>query len=408
MPSIGIAGEQQWEPPKGNIEARSRGNEDEGGGGFVIKGAWLEQLFSPTKQLLQFSSPQMSSSLTNAIVATGAPQVASVALVPATKPQSVPFNEESFSAKVTWDADSDGPVTLGALQLKKDMSDMIKRELPSGVSVEDVLRHYMVGYYNLLDSHKEGGLVAKLAKVKGVLSTTQAQYEDRVKEMEGLRSTFNRCVKLISHSLKILADKQAELNVYEREAVILKDKIHELERLLEHCKNINDKLCSTAEYFCNAAVQAFRGNPLILWPTFRQAVRNAMQELGRVGDTLTEQKVVLPQSLAIASEWLYELEQFLTQTEVCLRQVMGEASEDALARSGLLHFATLNVPTLESIVKATNSYPRPPVAPHHFLYQTGGQCHSCKGDEGRSRKRATADDRKAAAVPVKKPRVVIG
>ncbi|KAL0579861.1 hypothetical protein V5O48_002108, partial [Marasmius crinis-equi] len=85
-------------------------------------------------------------SSTNAAIATAAPNTASMVVVHVPNVQNPLVTEESLSQKLSWHPEVNGPITIGLLQLKKDITDTIKDVFLSNLALEDILRFFILHY----------------------------------------------------------------------------------------------------------------------------------------------------------------------------------------------------------------------------------------------------------------------
>ncbi|KAL0565256.1 hypothetical protein V5O48_016771 [Marasmius crinis-equi] len=320
---------------------------------------------------------------TNVAITQDAPNAASTAVVLAAQatPQSdasVTFQDASvggirLSEHVSWSSPDDNTVRVGALQSREDLWMVLKKVFPSGLALEDILRALLNRIIEL-----QGDRPGLLTKLKRQLLNEQSISFKSQQELEDLYRLLGKAMELIQYFERCLKDQGAEIEVLVEHSKSLSEKIKELEQLVEHQKATVENGAIANEALATLAVQATRGNPMLVWPTITDMVRRIKLELGAVGDTLRVMNVPIPPNLGAAAGWVDEMDRFLSQTATASQQIAGEISEASLTRSGVMRFIRKRIPNISWLLAASNSFPREPLPPYPIPSNSAGCCSSCK------------------------------
>ncbi|KAL0570791.1 hypothetical protein V5O48_011165 [Marasmius crinis-equi] len=318
----------------------------------------------------------------NVAIANAAPNASSTAVVYA-GPGAAPKDSSStvpdtsiggvhFSERISWKYDEDNAVMLGATASCEDLWRAIKMVFPPGMTLEDILRALLNRVIEL-----QGDRPSLLTKLKRQLLNEQSVSHKWQREVEDLYKLLNQAMEVIQFFEQSLKNQSSEIDSLQSQSAALSAKIKDLDLLLEQQQGVVENASTANEVLATMAVQASRGNPIMVWPAVKDLLERISFELGSVGDTLRFMSVPSPPSLGAASGWVKEMERFLAQTAAASRQIAGEVSEDALTRSGVLRFVQKRIPNLPLLLAASNSFPRVPLPPYAIPYNTANRCINC-------------------------------
>ncbi|KAL0565721.1 hypothetical protein V5O48_016299 [Marasmius crinis-equi] len=307
-------------------------------------------------------------------VVAAAVSATDAAVVPTATARAAVFNDACSLDSASWGSGSDASAYVAALLAAQDIPKALKvvKELgSSGLSIEDILRDFMLRYHEAMQAAKvRQGLVLKL---KDQVVVGRAASDKLQMESKGYHDVAVKAVKLVGDQRQTINEQSGEIRKSHHQIEIMAAHIRNLEVKMDKVSALVDNAHVVIEALAKMSTQAYRGNAISVWPSIREVVRNVTKELGQVGDDLSERQVPIPPALGAAAEWMYELGRFLSQTEAATRQLVGEVSEAALERSGVLQYLRVGVPTLTSVLSASNSFPRVPIPPHRIPFNTVGR-----------------------------------